>query len=810
MFTLKVAAIPGSIDSHIHVDQFGYLPASEKIAVISNPITGYNNTSAYSPGTIYQLRRWSDDSVFFTAAITSWNGGATHAQSGDKVWWFNFSTITTPGSYYVYDTLRGKASYRFEISDSVYNNVLKTAMRTYYYQRCGTPKDSTFARAAWSDIACHSSTQQDFDCRLYNNNSISTSKDLHGGWHDAGDYNKYVNFSFEAVVDLLLAYQENPSVWRDNYGIPESGNGIPDILDEIKWELDWLLRMQQSNGSVLSVVGVIGSNSASPPSADATYRKYGPVSSSATMSAAAMFALASIQYNSLGTPASTTYASTLKTAAINAWNWATTNTYTSFYNASVSLAAGEQEISSSDYAFRQLCAASFLYVATGTTNYKTFFENNYTNAHLMQWSYAYPFEHSTQDAMLYYSRAAGASSSVSNAIKNTFAGSVNSGNTDMLAAYNSNTDAYRAYLSDNNYTWGSNSTKSSTANMFLDMNVYGLSPASSLTFRKAAEGYIHYLHGVNPTGFCFLSNTASIGAENSINEFYHSWFTDGSSLWDRVGTSTYGPAPGFVSGGPNPSYGLDACCSSSCSTNSLCASASLNPPLNQPIQKSYRDWNTSWPQDSWEVTENGIYYEASYVHLLSKYISAIPSIPLPLNKLDFRATLLSNSEVSLKWSARGYPSCSQFTVQRSSDGVNWTSLESIDTVTPGTPSESGIDPKPLEGVSYYRLMVHACSTSNSFSAIQRIDNSAAAIWQLYPNPVKSQIFLSSVGSGQTAGSMRVQVFNTLGIRCLDGWYTTSSGAIAIEVGQLPTGLYYLEIENPGMKIYRLSFLKDQE
>ncbi|MCK4746258.1 MAG: T9SS type A sorting domain-containing protein, partial [Bacteroidales bacterium] len=107
--------------------------------------------------------------------------------------------------------------------------------------------------------------------------------------------------------------------------------------------------------------------------------------------------------------------------------------------------------------------------------------------------------------------------------------------------------------------------------------------------------------------------------------FFHSWFKNGSPLWDRVGTSTYGPAPGFLTGGPNPSYNWDGCCPSGCgssSNNAKCSSESISPPKEQPNQKSYKDFNTSWPLNSWSVTENSCGYQVRYIRLLSKFVTA--------------------------------------------------------------------------------------------------------------------------------------------------------------------------------------------
>jgi len=115
------------------------------------------------------------------------------------------------------------------------------------------------------------------------------------------------------------------------------------------------------------------------------------------------------------------------------------------------------------------------------------------------------------------------------------------------------------------------------------------------------------------------------GAENTVNEFYHSWFTNGSAKWDRVGKSTYGPAPGFVTGGPNPSYNWDGCCPGGCGSsnnNALCLSESISPPKGQPKQKSYKDFNTSWPLNSWSVTENSCGYQINYIRLLAAFAPA--------------------------------------------------------------------------------------------------------------------------------------------------------------------------------------------
>lgn len=598
-----------SVDNRIKVDQFGYVSGAQKIAVISNPQIGYNVTTPFIPSTTYQVRRFSDNSVVHSGIITAWNSGTTHAQSGDKVWWYDFSDLTIPGFYYVYDMNNDVRSYVFEVGDCVYSEVLKQSARSFFYQRCGTPKTVPFAHSNWQDaLGCHIGAQQDLDCRYVSNTSASTSQNLSGGWHDAGDYNKYVNFTFSTLTDLLLGYIENPEVWKDNYDIPESGNGIPDILDEVKWELDWLLKMQQPNGSLLHKVSVTDFSAASPPSNDSAFRRYGAASTSATLTGAAMFALAANAFRSLGISSATEYSNTLEAASINAWNWASANPSVLFSNSGFQNVAAEDD----DYGrlAKKVCAASYLYVLTANTVYKSFFDSNYQEIHLMQWSYSYPFETPYQDGLLFYGRANNATISVVNNIRNTYSNSISSSNGDNLPSFLNQSDAYRAYMANNNYTWGNNQFKSQQGSMFTSMNIYGLNAINTTNYKNAASGFVHYLHGINPTCFVYLSNMGEFGAENSINEFYNSWFTDGSPLWDRVGVSLYGPAPGFMPGGANPTYQPDGS-----------YGGTIVPPQNQPIQKSYKDWNTSWPQNSWEITENSIYVNAAYVRLLSKFLS---------------------------------------------------------------------------------------------------------------------------------------------------------------------------------------------
>src|ERR1051325_2279189 len=91
----QLLASPVNTSALLHIDQFGYRPNDQKIAVISCPQVGYNAPSNFSPGSIYEVRDWNTDALVFSGNISAWNNGTTQTQSGDKAWWFDFSSFTT-------------------------------------------------------------------------------------------------------------------------------------------------------------------------------------------------------------------------------------------------------------------------------------------------------------------------------------------------------------------------------------------------------------------------------------------------------------------------------------------------------------------------------------------------------------------------------------------------------------------------------------------------------------------------------------------------------------------------------------------
>jgi hypothetical protein len=177
-------------------------------------------------------------------------------------------------------------------------------------------------------------------------------------------------------------------------------------------------------------------------------------------------------------------------------------------------------------------------------------------------------------------------------------------------------DLYLAFLRDDSYHWGSNMPRANYGVTVYEMIQYKLAAdADKASYEDRAAGLLHSFHGVNPMQLVYLTNMSAYGAEESCSEIFHTWFQDNSPKFSSAKTSPLGPAPGYVPGGPNHDYckwNKDHKCYGSLMTR-------------QPSQKAYIDFNTGWAPDkqydsSWELTEPAIYYQASYVMLLSKFV----------------------------------------------------------------------------------------------------------------------------------------------------------------------------------------------
>ncbi len=604
-FALSLSA-QSSGSTFIRLDQFGYRPDSKKVAVIGDPVVGYDAAQSFTPGNMYEVRRVSDNQSVFSGAPVAWKNGDVHAQSGDRGWWFDFSVVNTPGEYYLQDVVRNVSSYHFDIKPDVYRVVLQQAVRMYYYQRLNSPKEPPYTDPKWADATNYEGPNQDRAARSrWAKTDPSTARDLHGGWMDAGDVNKYTTFAEGAVLQLLEAYRRNPTAFTDDFNIPESGNGIPDLLDELKWELDFLKRMQDATGTngFLLKVGVDNYNDVSPISADTRPKFYLPECTSATLAGCAMFAQAGIVFSGSTNPALQTYGADLTERAQLAWQRAivTTSNFTQFESAcdDGDIKSGDADRDAAGQLESAVVAAVYLYEATGSAVYQNFIEAKYNQVQPISNTWWGPYQSAVQYALLRYSGFPNAKPAVAEAIRNQKAGMDYAFSID---SYDAKTDLYRAQMDDWAHHWGSNLVRSNCGTLNMDYVTFGINPGQAAQYREVAEQYVHWLHGTNPLGMSMLSNMYAYGGDACVNEIYHTWMGN-NTPYDNALTSPKGPAPGYLTGGPNKDYSYPQ----------------LSPPANQPPQKSYLQFNDGWPESSWEITEPAIYYNAAYILLLSHF-----------------------------------------------------------------------------------------------------------------------------------------------------------------------------------------------
>lgn len=218
-------------NSWIRINQLGYKTDAVKIAVLSSKIDlNFSNFEIIDVLT--------NKTVFRSNSVKQYGKYAAF-QNNYRLY---FSDFTERGTYYL--KVNDIISPEFVISDNIFNDAADFLLKYMRQQRCGyNPflKDS-----------CH--TEDGF---IVDHPTLdSTHINVTGGWHDASDYLQYVITSANATYQMLFAYQQNPSAFKDEYD--ENGdlrkNGIPDILDEAKWGLDWLDKMNPGYGIMFNQI----------------------------------------------------------------------------------------------------------------------------------------------------------------------------------------------------------------------------------------------------------------------------------------------------------------------------------------------------------------------------------------------------------------------------------------------------------------------------------------------------------------------------------------------------------------------------
>ena len=274
--TMAFTYVDASVTGSVKASQVGYLRSSPKFAYVGNYLgdAGAMGVANSNNCVVKNI----DTNTTTTYPLTF--RGNDPLLSGEIIYNCDFSSLTADGNYYVYVPGYGK-TFNFKIGPTVYNNVYKSIVKLLYFQRANLKIRAKYAgqwaREAGTSDPDYGDTKVELHSSNYDpslNPLISATDPVQGlkfpmlrGWYDAGDYGKYVLAGVAPVRDLLFAYELYPSKFTDNAVlIPENcnpdpdfevptdyvctGNGIPDLLDEVKWEVDWMKEMIAPDGGV--------------------------------------------------------------------------------------------------------------------------------------------------------------------------------------------------------------------------------------------------------------------------------------------------------------------------------------------------------------------------------------------------------------------------------------------------------------------------------------------------------------------------------------------------------------------------------
>ena len=489
--------------SAIALNQVGYLRTLPKLASV--------NVRAAS----FVVRSNLHNTIAYRGALTS---PAHDAASGDTLQTADFSALTTPGDYIV-ELDSGERSAPFHVASNVYRDALRLTTRAFYGQRCGC---NVNLGNGYAHPPCHLSAA------YHSSSGNSGPLHNHGGWHDAGDYGRYIVNSGISTGTLLWAWELYQSTLSKlPLQIPESGGKVPDFLAEIRWNLDWMLTLQDQDGGVWHkqtslqfcpfimpqddtlTSYVIGTGSA-------PYKN-----TSATADFAAVMAIAARCYSS----SDASYAQRCLAAARKAWNWCSHNPDVTFKNPP-DVATGEY--GEDDCSDEMLWASAELWRTTDDAEYQKAFvaaagtpdsikitaPDWGSLSSLAYWTYVFASRKDT----------AGLQSAIQEATIKA---------AEALIA-NSNNNGYGNTLAESDYVWGSNGVAGNQSMVLLIANQFH----ANGIFIDAALNNLHYLLGRN----CFgISWVTQLGA----HPFQHPHHRPSAA--DHIAE----PWPGLLSGGPN-------------------------------------------------------------------------------------------------------------------------------------------------------------------------------------------------------------------------------------------------------------------
>ncbi len=506
----------------IRLNQIGFYPKAIKHAIIVG-----NHAKLF-----YVIEATRHDTVLKASLQTAIKSpfSEKYTQLAD------FSSLQQQGKFYLYVPSLGY-SYAFVIAPRVHEKALQAAVKGYYFQRASTALPKQYA-GKWARKMGHPDTQV-----LVHASAASATRPAGTkiasprGWYDAGDYNKYIVNSGITMGTLLATLEDYPTiVQRMPLNIPESRNALPDMLDEILWNLRWMLTMQDpADGGVYHKLTNAAFDGMQTMPAEATKERY--VVQKNTI-ASLDFAAVMAQAARVLRPYRKTLpllADSCQQAAIKALQWATANPHV-YYTQDANNKAFAPAITTGGYEDRQIddewfWASAELYVLTQQEEYaQTLQKTLKQSIPIPTWNHV--------QALGYYTLLKNAQ-----VMSPKLATLLEQCQNQLLATADALLEGQEKQLyhtvfgkTTTDFVWGSTAHAANQGVLLLQAFRQTKAPK----YLQAALANLDYLLGRNGTGYCFLTG---LGSKSPQHPHHRLSEADGVQA----------PVPGLLVGGPNPS-----------------------------------------------------------------------------------------------------------------------------------------------------------------------------------------------------------------------------------------------------------------
>lgn len=503
----------------IRLNQIGFYPNAPKIAIVLTNKSGTFTLQVAGKKVVYKgLLKKSGQPDF----------------AGQYTWIADFSRFTKPGKYVLSVPGIG-TSYPFSISRNVHRDVAHATIKAFYFMRASTPLLEKYA-GKWHRAMGHPDNKV-----LVHASAVSEGRPEGSfvssprGWYDAGDYNKYIVNSGISTYTLLSLYEDFPEYMKTvKLNIPESGNGIPDLLNETLWNLRWMLTMQDSiDGGVYHKLTNAAFDKMEMPDKATEPRYIIQKSTAATLDFTAVMAQSAriFRQYEVQLPG---FADSCREAALKAWEWAQANPHV-IYNKYVLNSNFSPKITTGDYGDNEvrdefIWAASELFV--------TLKDIKYVNKINLIPDTKMPLPSWSQVRVLgYYTIARNSERVAATGYKNIAEVKKRIVNYADGLIKDANKTAYQTvmYEKKTNFIWGSNSV---AANQGIAL-IQAFKVTGDKKYLKYALGNLDYILGRNGTGYSFVTG---YGSKTPMHPHHRPSVADG----------IVDPIPGLLAGGANP------------------------------------------------------------------------------------------------------------------------------------------------------------------------------------------------------------------------------------------------------------------